>query len=202
MTPERDDEETRAERVERYVRDYSARDIAAMCVEIEEARPSRVLPRMRRDLAAAKAEVARLLAALDAERARTREVAERVALDALGLDVPYPVLSCLEQLAEAAEHLLGDHGCDKLGHEGVKDCAKAAREHVARLTGYGMTLVNRHCPESAEQRAVRETRERVIAVAARLIQRDISGDEVDLRELWRADADRRQAEAALAKAGR
>jgi hypothetical protein len=42
----------------------------------------------------------------------------------------WPVRDVLLKLAEAAEHLLRDHDCDRLGHEGVQMAAKAARIHA------------------------------------------------------------------------
>lgn len=65
------------------------------------------------------------------ENARLRE-----ALDAVqALDTPYPLREVLEQLADAADHLLGTHSCDAHGYEGVGLARDAARRMVAVLGG-------------------------------------------------------------------
>lgn len=51
----------------------------------------------------------------------------------LGVDQPRDVLSCLKQLAEAANHLLIDHDCDAHEHKEVDEARKAALLHVERI---------------------------------------------------------------------
>ena len=63
---------------------------------------------------------------------------ERLALDGLAVNDddsgdhrgPFPVRECLEILADATEHLRGDHDCDCPGHERRKYAAIAARQHL------------------------------------------------------------------------
>lgn len=69
----------------------------------------------------------------DALARREREAYERGVAWALGLDVPWPVLSCLSRLADAAGHLLYGHDCDAHGWEEVRGAMLAARKHVARI---------------------------------------------------------------------
>jgi hypothetical protein len=52
---------------------------------------------------------------------------------ALGLDTPYPLAEVLEQLTDAAEHLLGHHSCDTHGHEGIRDAMLSARRILGAL---------------------------------------------------------------------
>jgi hypothetical protein len=54
---------------------------------------------------------------------------------ALALDTAYPVREVLEQLADAADHLLGTHSCDAHGYEGVGLARDSARRIVAVLGG-------------------------------------------------------------------
>jgi hypothetical protein len=45
----------------------------------------------------------------------------------------WPIPDVLERLADAADHLRGDHSCDAEGHEGVLYAAQAARAHAMNL---------------------------------------------------------------------
>lgn len=62
---------------------------------------------------------------LRAETARLR--------NALGIGTPWPLRDVLERLADAAEHLLDDHGCDTHGHEGVRFACLAAGRIITAL---------------------------------------------------------------------
>lgn len=55
------------------------------------------------------------------------------ACEILRADQPTSLLDILEQLAAAAEHLLTDHDCDRIGHEGVREAQRAALELAADL---------------------------------------------------------------------
>lgn len=48
-------------------------------------------------------------------------------------DTPFPLLICLEELADAADHLLDDHQCDKHGYELVAAAKTEARLHILRI---------------------------------------------------------------------
>ena len=61
------------------------------------------------------------LKALEAAAARLSQIE--------ALDSPYPLRDILQILADAADHLLGDHSCDAHGYEGVG----MARDHARRL---------------------------------------------------------------------
>ncbi len=63
---------------------------------------------------------------LQAENKRLRE--------AMVGDSPFPLLICLEELADAADHLLDDHQCDKHGYELVAAAKAEARLHILRIT--------------------------------------------------------------------
>ncbi len=49
-------------------------------------------------------------------------------------DSPFPLLICLEELADAADHLLDDHQCDKHGYELVAAAKAETRLHILRIT--------------------------------------------------------------------
>jgi hypothetical protein len=51
----------------------------------------------------------------------------------LAVDTPWPFTEVLRRLAEAGEHLLGEHSCDTHGHEGIRDACNAARRILASL---------------------------------------------------------------------
>jgi hypothetical protein len=53
--------------------------------------------------------------------------------DLLGMDTAWPLGDVLTRLADAADHLLGDHGCDSHGYEEVYAARDAARSIVAAL---------------------------------------------------------------------
>ncbi len=57
--------------------------------------------------------------------------------EALGLDTPWPVTDILTKLADAADHLLREHGCDAHGWEGVHAARDAARQRLAALRAAG-----------------------------------------------------------------
>lgn len=54
-------------------------------------------------------------------------------LGLLGLQTPWPLADVLERLADAAEHLLGDHNCDDLGHEGKREAMLRGRVYVGAI---------------------------------------------------------------------
>lgn len=49
-------------------------------------------------------------------------------------DTSFPLLSCLETLADAADHLLDVHNCDVHGYELIGSASKAARKHIIKIT--------------------------------------------------------------------
>ncbi len=48
-------------------------------------------------------------------------------------DRRFPLLICLKKLADAADHLLDDHQCDKHGYELVAAAKAEARLHISRI---------------------------------------------------------------------
>lgn len=55
-------------------------------------------------------------------------------LEVLALAEPWPTKDVLARLADAADHLLRDHGCDQHGYEGINAARDAARAIAARIT--------------------------------------------------------------------
>lgn len=51
----------------------------------------------------------------------------------LGFDRPWPLISVLRRLADAADHLNSAHDCDMHGYEEVREAAAAAREILRDL---------------------------------------------------------------------
>lgn len=49
-------------------------------------------------------------------------------------DTAFPLLSCLDTLADAADHLLDIHNCDVHGYELIGSASKAARKHIIKIT--------------------------------------------------------------------
>jgi len=54
-----------------------------------------------------------------------------LSVDATGIDTAWPLRSVLNVLANAADHLLGAHGCDDHGHEETREAVTAARRFLA-----------------------------------------------------------------------
>lgn len=52
----------------------------------------------------------------------------------LGADTSWPLADVLTRLADAADHLLRDHDCDRQGWEGVTVARDKAREYAKALT--------------------------------------------------------------------
>jgi hypothetical protein len=52
-------------------------------------------------------------------------------------DSPWALLDVLEKLADAADHLLGEHACDGHGYEGVAAARDAARRIVEEVRSGG-----------------------------------------------------------------
>ena len=76
----------------------------------------------------AKEELDSLQSQLDAARGEVERLKR-----SLGDDGPYPILSCITILTNAAEHLLNVHNCDQHGYEKVGYAIKAARKHKERI---------------------------------------------------------------------
>ena len=53
--------------------------------------------------------------------------------EGLGLGEVFPVVSCLEFLVEATDHLLNDHNCDVHGYEQYGYASAAAKKHLKIL---------------------------------------------------------------------
>lgn len=72
-----------------------------------------------------------------APHASSPEEAARSAASRLALieakDTAYPLTEILRRLADAADHLLGDHSCDAHGYEGLGLARDAARRILAGL---------------------------------------------------------------------
>lgn len=62
-----------------------------------------------------------------AEKAEAQVAALEAVAEAAGFSTPYPLTDVLEQLADAAQHLLDYHSCDTHGHEGIREAMIAAR---------------------------------------------------------------------------
>lgn len=54
--------------------------------------------------------------------------------DVLAIAEPWPTKDVLARLADAADHLLRDHGCDAHGYEGVNAARDQARSIAARIS--------------------------------------------------------------------
>ncbi len=72
---------------------------------------------------------------------RAADVLAELALEAadrlreiLALAEPWPTKDVLARLADAADHLLRDHGCDAHGYEGVNAARDQARAIAARIS--------------------------------------------------------------------
>lgn len=95
---------------------------------------------LRAKLAASEAMVSQMATAHE-YRVRQHEVtedklaaSEKLVGELLRLSEPWSLLSILETLAEAADHLLTVHDCDRHGWEGVSHARDAARSVVAALS--------------------------------------------------------------------
>jgi len=65
------------------------------------------------------------------------EASEARLVEVLNAANPWPLWDVLAQLANAADHLLKEHGCDAHGHETVQHCAAEARRIVAVIKAGG-----------------------------------------------------------------
>jgi hypothetical protein len=72
-----------------------------------------------------------LVAKLRERPALTEEQARVFAPIVAAQSTPWPIYSVLQKLADAADHLLRGHGCDRHGYEEVEAARDAAREILA-----------------------------------------------------------------------
>lgn len=79
-----------------------------------------------------------------ANETRARAEAAQEMREHLGGCESWPVWDILDRLADAAEHLLGDHNCDSHGYEEVQHCRDLARDYAAKLQAA-------HCPPENER---------------------------------------------------
>lgn len=92
---------------------------------------------LRNNAARVASELRRLREETDRQRARA-DAAEALVVRLsrlLALATPWPVQDVLAKLADAADHLLNYHDCDRHGYEGVVAARDAARTIVAALLG-------------------------------------------------------------------
>lgn len=57
----------------------------------------------------------------------------------LNIDDPFPLISIVEILMEATAHLLSDHSCDALGHEGRAIAVAKARLWLSKMKRHAQT---------------------------------------------------------------
>jgi len=79
------------------------------------------------------------------------DIADLAPLHALSAGDAWSAARIIERLADAADHLLGDHDCDAHGWEGVQAARDAARELLVRFKARG------------PQRTIDDEREDVLA---------------------------------------
>lgn len=124
-------ERERAERAEQMAEihkregDQARQDYCKAAEERHEAREERRRSGARADANLQRAEEAEsALSASRAEAERLREALRSV----LAFDQPWNLPDVLDRLANAADHLLTDHGCDTHGWEMARGCANRARK--------------------------------------------------------------------------
>jgi hypothetical protein len=72
--------------------------------------------------------------AADTEAGSANSRAPRSGGARAGEDTAWPLRDVLEKLADAANHLLGEHDCDCHGHEEIAQARDAARRIMAQMT--------------------------------------------------------------------